>query len=115
MLQPLHIVVCYCFRGEKKILNRKHLLKPILFYKYCFFLVTGLHKTQNPDPKAKLILSEIIFRQIVQKEPKFRKNLVRGQYEIYDFTENTHNRKMHIIFTEKIKSFKKLLTVHCID
>ena len=108
-------MVWHWFREEKKILNHKHLLKPILFYKYCFFLVSGLHKTQNHDPKAKLILSEIIFRQIVQKEPKFRKNLVRGRYEIYDFTKNKHNRKMHIIFTEKIKSFKKHLTVHCID
>ena len=101
MLQPWHIVVCYCFRGEKKILNRKHLLKPILFYKYCFFLVTGLHKTQNHDPKAKIILSEIIFSSNCSKEPKFRKNLVLGRYEINDFTKNTHNRKNAHYFTEK--------------
>ena len=80
-------MVWHLFREEKKILNHKHLLKPILFYKYCFFLVSGLHKTQNHDPKAKLILSEIIFSSNCSKEPKFRKNLVKGRYEINDFTK----------------------------
>ena len=59
-----------CLGKEKNILNHKHFLKPIIFNKYYFFLVTSYIKSKNVTRRPKSNLSKIIFRQNVRKSTK---------------------------------------------